>query len=461
MRRGICLRVAVGFLIASTQVTECVSATPLVFTGERKGDRLGESVACSDASIGSHRRSMIAATAPGSVSGRGKVFIYDPEAPSTKPQVLAIGARRSECRFGNALSFVPDFNGDGVDDLALSAICNGDTITREVLALRSIRTGPAIRYSLCGSIRHHAEVAAIGRPIEGSGTTGFVLQHTGKLEGTWYRVIMASPHNCSLTGVAELPSIEPAVSRAMSEPLSSKCQAHLRGRLRSLELLSDPSAGGEKGAIEVGYRPLQAQNAIARALVVAGAGDLSSGGFSSGTEEATSGTNSGGLIEGGDGQIGRQTSLEIFPGSAGLPAPDVDQSKGPNAYVTLPQVSVSLSESQKKRAVKLLMNRGTSKQRAELAVENPNNFVTTYIVTVVTERAGVAAAAVVLKSNALSARSASKIRKYRTRRDRVSIGRLTPGSTVSVSYRVEISLKKPRAVLGLTKPSETKRVRVP
>ena len=192
-----------------------------------------------------------------------------------------------------------------------------------------------------------------------------------------------------------------------------------------------------------------------------GAAEDPNGGADNSAGSGAGSSQGDGSKEGNDGSIGRQAPYEVAPGSEGLPAPDVDQSKGPNAFVVLPRVSVSLSASQRTRAVKFLMNRGASKQKAEAAVQNPKNFVTTYIVTVVTESVGGAAAGVAVKSYAISARGASKVRKYRTRRDRVSIGRLTPGSTVSVSYRVEISLKKPRAVLGLTKPSETKRVRVP
>lgn len=445
------------------------SASPFTFIGLNKGDRLGSRVSCSEASTGSDRRSMIAAIAQGSSSSRSRLVIYDPEAPAAKPQSLRLRARSGSCRVGSALSFVPDFNGDGVDDLVLGAVCDSDGIERGILALRSIRKGPSIRYSLCGSTRHEAGITAISRGATTGTGRGFAAHHATVSGGTLYQVSMVSSRECSIAGTDGLSPQEVAAARAGARSSRSRCQTHVKGRLRSMEVRGSPNANDGSGAVEVRYKTLQFTEAVVDSQTPNFVTEGASGGAvedPNGGADNSAGSGAGnsqgdGSKEGNDGSIGRQAPYEVAPGSEGLPAPDVDQSKGPNAFVVLPQVSVSLSASQKTRAVKLLMNRGASKQKAEAAVENPKNFETTYIVTVVTESVGGSAAGVALKSYAISARGASKVRKYRTRRDRVSIGRLTPGSMVSVSYRVEISLKKPRAVLGLTKPSETKRVRVP
>jgi len=441
------------------------SASPFSLPGKNKGDRLGSRVSCSEASTGSDRRSMIAAIAEGSSSTRSSLVIYDPEAPRAKPQTFRLGARSGACRVGSGLSFVPDFNGDGVDDLVLGALCDSDGVERGILALRSVRKGPSIRYSLCGSTRHEAGITAISRVATTGTGRGFAAHHATVSGGTLYQVSMVSSRECSIAGTEGLSPQELAAARAGARASRSRCQAHVKGRLRSMEVRGSPNANGGSGAVEVRYKTLQFTEAAVDSQAPSFVTEEASGGAAEGADNGVgggAGSSQGGNSDTGNvGKTGQQSTYEIAPGSEGLPAPAVDQSREPNTYVVLPRVSVSLSESQKTRAVKLLMNRGSSKQRAELAVANPRNFVTTYIVTVLTERGGVAAASVTLKSTAFSSRSASKMRKYRTRRDRVSIGRLNSGSTVSISYRVEISLKKPRAVLGLTKPSETKRVQVP
>lgn len=460
--------------IAAVALFVCVrvigaSASPLGFVGLNKGDRLGSRVSCSEASTGSDRRSMIAAIAQGSSSTRSSLVIYDPETPHAKPQTFRVGARGGACRVGSALSFVPDFNGDGIDDLVLGAVCESDGIERRILVLRSIRKGPSIRYSLCGSSLHEAGIMGIDRRATTTTIKGFAAYHATTSGGTRYQVSMVSSRECSIAGTEGLSPQEVAAARAGARSSRSRCQAHVKGRLRSMEVRGSPNANDGSGAVEVRYKTLQfaeaAVDSQTPSLVTeeasGGAAEDPSGGADNGLGRNPGSSQGGNSDAGSGGKVGQQSTYDIAPGSVGLPAPEVDQSRGPNAYVVLPRVSVSLSESQKTRAVKLLMNRGSSKQRAELAVANPRNFVTTYVVTVLTERAGVAAAAMTLKSSAISSRAASKMRKYRTRRDRVSIGRLNSGSTVSISFRVEISLKKPRAVLGLTKPSETKRVRVP
>ncbi len=535
------------------------SATPLVFKGIRAGDSLGGAVACSKASVGSHRRSLIVATASGYGSGRGAVMIYDPEAKGGRPRELRLVGTSASCKFGSSVSFISDVNGDGIDELVASGSCAAGAKERALFIFGSVRKGSVIGFALCGSKTEDRGISGIARHRD-----GFLLRDIDNAGRGLYGVFMTSSNHCSVTrakvtprGVLEEAQDGSCASDAVGPCVASRgCQAHIGGRLRGLEVRGIPGFQDRRGRIEVLTRASRGAAASLRATssqidsyptdiiwpeptvygspvslapsvvatpnesgplapgtviilegletstpsveatpmdtsqpwatAVGTPGDSSPSEESSprGAEQSDSSivatptsdvpwTPSADLTPGGADHAAPRVvivpantnsainGIAIAPGSAGLPAPEVSFSSQNTANVILPEVSVRLTEAQRERALRLLLNRGSSKQKAEKALETRGNLITTYIVTLVAESDVVAARAVMLKARIVNPRGTRRIRKLRSRRSRVSVGRLTPGATYSVSYRVEISLKKPRTVLGVTKPSEAARFRAP
>lgn len=480
------LSVALLCLLALLAAPRKSVATPLVFSGMRTGEALGGAVACSKASVGSHRRSLIAATASGYASGRGRVMIYDPEARGGKPRALRLVGALASCALGSSVSFISDMNGDGVDDLVVTGSCTPDTGQDSLFIFRSVRKGSVIGFALCGSKREEA-VAKVARHRD-----GFLVDHIGDDARDLYGVFMTSSKTCSVTRAKVTPAggSEEARGAACVTDVgtscanSAGCQAHIGGRLSPLEVKGLPSWNADSGRVEIRARSAQTTAASPNTATRQIASRSSETGvYSAAMLEALDvGTNSENTTAppptvGGDtgevdavnpavtsspGNVDQSTDgITIAPGSAGLPAPQVILSAQNTASVILPAVSVRLTDAQRERAMRLLLNRGASKQRAEKALNNPRNFIATYIVTIVSENTTVSAQAVELKAQMVHSRGATTIRKIRSRRNRVTAGRLALGATHSVSYRVEISLKKPRAVIGVTKPSEVTRVRVP
>ena len=473
--------ILVTFLI-SIATARMTSAEPLVFTGNRIGDSLGGAVACSRASVGSHRRSLIVATAPGYGSGRGAVMMYDPEARDGKARKLKMGAPYAGCKFGSSVSFVSDVNGDGVDELVVSASCSKNNRQERFLIFQSVRKGARIGFTLCGTKVEEGGVSRIARHRD-----GFLVTHVGGDVSSLHGIFMSSSKECSVAtatvvsreadgaghdGVCTLdPSGACVISRG--------CQAHVGGRLRSLEVRGIPYWKDGTGRVEartrgalalaaysttsdqIGPNPIDTispelppnSGSIPLIPIVTsapdGQGPLTPGSVlwpesdipsppspavtpGSGDEPAP-----GAVITPADGDpptptiviapesassvVNSSGSVElsgqgvaVAPGSAGLPAPEVLFSNQNMANVILPEVSVRLTEAQRDRALRLLLNRGSSKQKAEKALENPKNFITTYIVTIVAESGAVAARAVMLKARMVNARGATQIRKLRT-----------------------------------------------
>jgi hypothetical protein len=132
-----------------------------------------------------------------------------------------------------------------------------------------------------------------------------------------------------------------------------------------------------------------------------------------------------------------QTPIPVGSGSAGLPAPEIESFGAKSAVVVLPKVEAGQS-------FVSFLQRKLKVSQAE-ARKLARSATLTYEVTVApTNRAS---------SAELSAMAAgAKIQKVRTRKQRVSVSRLTPGTTYQVKYRVEITIKRPRKSF-FTKPS--------
>lgn len=186
---------------------------------------------------------------------------------------------------------------------------------------------------------------------------------------------------------------------------SRECQAVLGGSPKSLLLVGSPGLSSNKGRIDI----------------VAENSDHSS-------PISCSGGGGGG-------------GLPVSPGTGNLPAPSVTTS-GKSATITAPSVTPTLTASQRKKALALLMKRGLSKKKANAAL---NNLTVTYVFTVKASSA---------TSSEASAQASSITR--RSKRNNITLNNLAPGAKAA-TYRIEISTRKPPVVLGQTKNSSATR----
>ena len=154
-----------------------------------------------------------------------------------------------------------------------------------------------------------------------------------------------------------------------------------------------------------------------------------------------------------DPQVTTDKPIVVGPGTTGLPAPAVIIA-GDSVEVRMPDVSPQLSTAQRAKAIRdLQKKRRLSKNRAAEILYDPDNLVVTYIVyylEVATSRR------FALIQNAYAdgpGQRASKVRQIRGRRNNVTLRNVRPGASYRVYYTIEISLKKPRSVIGVSKPS--------
>jgi hypothetical protein len=154
-----------------------------------------------------------------------------------------------------------------------------------------------------------------------------------------------------------------------------------------------------------------------------------------------------------DPQVTTDKPIVVGPGTTGLPAPAVIIA-GDSVEVRMPDVSPQLSTAQRAKAIRdLQKKRRLSKNRAAEILDDPDNLVVTYIVyylEVATSRR------FALIQNAYAdgpGQRASKVRQIRGRRNNVTLRNVRPGASYRVYYTIEISLKKPRSVIGVSKPS--------
>lgn len=147
--------------------------------------------------------------------------------------------------------------------------------------------------------------------------------------------------------------------------------------------------------------------------------------------------------------------IDVFPGYDDLPEPKVETVSNSKVEISLPPVSGALEDRSYSKAFKKLLKSGFSKTQATKALAN---LFVEYIVTI--ESTSQEATVLRKKSFIHSAKSAGK-RRIRSRKNRLS-ARLLPSTSYSISYVVELSVRKPkRVVIGATKQSAPTRFRLP
>lgn len=151
-------------------------APTLSVSGIPGAGRLGSSLDCAPPSTATNQHSLLAIGAPAGLSDTqqpvGLVYIVDPEAPLERRVLQTIGSPspRVDGEFGKALAFIPDNNGDGVPELAISQP-NGVNGTLYFFKSVVSDTGQ-ISYASCGSfssVPQFGEVlTAIDSPLSGA-----------------------------------------------------------------------------------------------------------------------------------------------------------------------------------------------------------------------------------------------------------------------------------------------------
>ena len=132
-----------------------------------------------------------------------------------------------------------------------------------------------------------------------------------------------------------------------------------------------------------------------------------------------------------------ETPIPVGSGSGGLPAAVIESFTAKSAILVLPKVEIDKSFVAF-LARKLKVSESEAKKMARTAT-------LTYEVTF-TPRSRSSSAQV----SAMAVKP--KLQKIRTRKQRVTVSRLTPGTTYRVTYRVEIAIRRPKKTF-FTKPS--------
>lgn len=119
--------------------------------------RFGAEVACSRGLLNSGHGSIVAVGAPNAADGEGRVYLYDPLHVSSPLQVLDPAISNVAKRFGTAIEFIDDINGDGVDDLLVGAPGTYADTEGRLYAFTSLvdslfLNNGVVRYTLCGGV---------------------------------------------------------------------------------------------------------------------------------------------------------------------------------------------------------------------------------------------------------------------------------------------------------------------
>ena len=138
-----------------------------------------------------------------------------------------------------------------------------------------------------------------------------------------------------------------------------------------------------------------------------------------------------------------ETSIPVGSGTGGLPAPAIESFTAKSAIVLLPKV-----ETDKSFIAFLKRKLKVSATEAERIARTTT---LTYEVTVTPRsRSSSAQMSAMAEMSAMAVKP--KAQKIRTRKQRVTVSRLSPGTTYKVTYRVEIAIKRPKKTF-FTKPS--------
>jgi hypothetical protein len=121
--------------------------------GVDNGGRFGAEVACSRPVVDAGRSSIVAIAAPNAIGGQGRVYLFDPVRPAAPIQVISPGSEQTAGRFGTAIQFIDDINGDLIDDLVVGAPGTPNASDGGVYLFTSAISQVGLRYAACAMMQ--------------------------------------------------------------------------------------------------------------------------------------------------------------------------------------------------------------------------------------------------------------------------------------------------------------------
>jgi hypothetical protein len=218
--------------------------------GTEAGGRFGAEVDCSGVALYSGSRSIVAVGAPNVMGGKGRVYLYDPLQVSTPLQVLDPVVSSAAKRFGAAIQFIDDINGDGVEDLLIGAPGEGGPDTGGVYAHTSTVTSNSVHYTPCGGVEGPV---GFGQKIQGLRALG---------EATSSNVVIANPRSgridsflvsaqesglCQFTATSDFSEAR-SISSQFGASLTQRASP-ASGRVNAAEIVVAAPAEGAAGVI--------------------------------------------------------------------------------------------------------------------------------------------------------------------------------------------------------------------
>jgi hypothetical protein len=177
----------------------------LSFAGASSGARFGDALACSQASESTSQRSFIAVGAPADSEGAGRVYLYDVDGPQTPLQVLVPPSNvflseataipdtptvSQERKFGAAVAFVSDINGDAIDDLVVGE----PRVSPQggfIHVYGSASAGSGVEYALCQSFGLNVSF----------GSHMIAMQGVSSAQGHLEKLVVSSPESGGTYGL--------------------------------------------------------------------------------------------------------------------------------------------------------------------------------------------------------------------------------------------------------------------
>jgi hypothetical protein len=329
------------------------------------------------------------------------------------------------------IKFIEDINSDGLQDLAIAGPGDSDSSVGAVLAFLSQRNSSDVKYALCGLVtgtsgfgqslgdaKVESEFNSANLLIgssDGSSPLSFLL--VSDSDGTCDFISLVSAFVELTVSPSATPTIAPTVT---APPTPAPQDTPSRTPAPSPTVIARPDNPGS------GLSPADSKG-------------------------AESGDSSGAKIE--------EIPVVVAPDFVGLPAPEV-VTKTRSTEVRMPAVTAGINGIALSKATDSLRKRlKISRARARKLISNPRNLIVTYVV----EYSEVSSARMFSLIESAHADAGggggSKKQQIRSRRNSVSLRNLRPGVMYSVWYSVEISLAKPRVVLGRTKSSPSVKFR--
>ena len=374
---------------------------------------------------------VVAVGDPAAFEGEGRVYVYPSSDLTGEPQVLAPSSLGQIRRFGEAIKFIDDINSDGLQDLVIAGPGDSGSTVGAVLAFLSQGSPSGVQYALCGLV---TGTTGFGQSLSGAeiqsgvNSANLLIGSSDSSNILSFLLVSDSNGTCEfispVSALVELtvsPSATPTIA-----PTATATPTVIPEDTPSMTPVPSPTAVASPDNSGPGLAPADSNSSI--------------GGDSSGAK-----------IE--------AIPVVVAPDSAGLPAPEV-VTKTRSTEVRMPAVTPTLSGVALSKATDSLSKRlKISRARARKLISNPRNLIVTYVV----EYSEVSSARMFSLIESAHAdgggRRTSKKQQIRSRRNSVSLRNLRPGVMYNVWYRVEISLAKPKALLGVTKPSPAGRFR--